>query len=270
MIVIGEKPNGSIPAVAAAIAARDSEFIRQRARMQTEAGANYLDVCASVPEKEEVDVLHWMIDEVQSVSDLPICIDSPSPNVLAAAMQFCKKPGMINSVSMEGSKADILFPAIAGTPWQCVGLLCAKGIPSSAQERMAVFAALQEKMEQYGVRPDQMHIDPLVEMVCTSRNGVNMLLDVIRSIKEASPQMHVTGAVSNVSFNLPSRKTLSLAFLAVAMAAGMDSAVMDPCNRDMMGMVYATEAMLGKDLFCIQYLNAYRNGLFGAPAAAKQ
>ena len=67
----------------------------------------------------------------------------------------------------------------------------------------------------------------------------------------------------SVSFNLPSRRTLNLAFLAVAMTAGMDSAVLDPCNRDMMGMVFATEAMLGKDMFCIKYLNAYRKGLFG-------
>ena len=263
MIIIGEKLNGSIPTVAEAIAKRDAEFIRRRAADQTNAGAAYLDICASVPEQEEMEILEWMISLAQEVSDLPICIDSPSARACVEAMQFCRRPGMINSVSMEGDKADVIFPAIAGTEWQCVGLLCASGIPSSAAERMEVFHGLQGKMEQYGVKPEQMHIDPLVEMVCTAQNGVNMLLDVIRGIKAECPAVHVTGAVSNVSFNLPSRKTLNLAFLAVAMAAGMDSAVLDPCNRDMMGMVFATEAMLGKDMFCIRYLNAYRNGLFG-------
>jgi len=263
MIIIGEKLNGSIPPVAAAIAARDADFIRRRAIDQTNAGATYLDVCASVPEAEEGDVLAWMISLVQEVSDLPICIDSPSARACVDAMRFCRKPGMINSVSMEDDKADVIFPAIAGTEWQCVGLLCAKGIPSSAAARMDVFHSLLGKMEQYGIQAEKMYIDPLVEMVCTSQNGVIMLLDVIRGIKAECPAVHVTGAVSNVSFNLPSRKTLNLAFLAVAMAAGLDSAVLDPCSRDMMGMICATEAMLGKDMFCIQYLNAFRAGRFG-------
>ena len=78
MIIIGEKINGSIPAVAEAIAKRDAEFIKERARIQTEAGATYLDCCASVPEAEEVETLKWMIDCIQEVSDLPIAVDSPS------------------------------------------------------------------------------------------------------------------------------------------------------------------------------------------------
>ena len=118
-------------------------------------------------------------------------------------------------------------------------------------------------MEQYGIAPSKMHIDPLVEMLCTAKNGVHMVLDVIREVRERCPDIHVTGAVSNVSFNLPVRKVLNLSFLALAMSAGMDSAVMDPCNRDLMGMAYATEAMLGKDPFCIRYIGAYRNHLFG-------
>lgn len=263
MIIIGEKLNGSIPSVADAIARRDADFIRQRAIDQTNAGAHFLDVCASVPEERELEVLEWMISLTQEVSDCPICIDSPNAKTCVTAMEFCKTPGMINSVSMEGNKADIIFSAIARTDWQCVGLLCAKGIPGTAAARMEVFNSLQKKMKEYGIRTEQMHIDPLVEMLCTSQNGVNMLLEVISEIKKTCPKIHVTGAVSNVSFNLPSRKTLNLAFLAVAMTAGMDSAVLDPCNRDMMGMVYATDAMLGKDMFCMKYLKAYRKGLFG-------
>ncbi len=262
MIIIGEKLNGSIPAVAEAIARRDAAFIRERASQQTAAGADFLDVCASV-KKDELETLRWMIEQVQEASDLPICVDSPDPRVCVEAMQYCRKPGMINSVSMEGDKADIIFPAIAGTEWECVGLLCAKGIPASAEERLRVFDGLLGKMEQYGIAPSKMHIDPLVEMLCTAKNGVHMVLDVIREVRERCPDIHVTGAVSNVSFNLPVRKVLNLSFLALAMSAGMDSAVMDPCNRDLMGMAYATEAMLGKDPFCIRYIGAYRNHLFG-------
>ena len=262
MIIIGEKINGSIPSVAKAIAAQDADFIRNLAKIQADAGADYIDVCASV-KNNEVEVLHWLIDLVQEVTDTPICIDSPDPATCVAAMEFCKKPGIINSVSMEGNKADIIFPAIANTTWQCVALLCAKGIPSSAEERLEVFDQLRAKAKEYNIAPSRLHIDPLVEMLCTSEDGISMVIEVIKTVKEKHPSIHVTGAVSNISFNLPVRKVLNQAFLVLCMNAGMDSGVMDPTNRDMKGMMYATEAMLGLDEFCIEYIGAYRDGKFG-------
>ena len=197
------------------------------------------------------------------MTDTPICVDSPDPEVCVEAMKFCKKPGMVNSVSMEGNKCDIIFPAIAGTPWQVVALLCAKGIPQSAKERLDVFDALMVKAKEYGIAPSKIHIDPLIEMLCTSEDGIDMVVEVIKTVKEKQPNIHVTGAVSNISFNLPVRKLLNQAFLVLAMNAGMDSAVMDPTNRDMMGMMYATEAMLGLDEYCMEYIGAYREGIFG-------
>lgn len=262
MILIGEKINGSIPSVAKAIAERNEDWIRHLAKIQAEAGADFIDVCASVKDGE-VETLHWLIDLVQEITDTPICIDSPDASVCVAAMPFCKKPGLINSVSMEGNKTDIVFPAIADTPWQCVALLCAKGIPQSAQDRLTVFDQLMDKAKAYGIAPSRLHIDPLVEMLCTSEDGIAMVEEVIGAVKSRYPSIHVTGAVSNISFNLPVRKLLNQAFLVLAMKAGMDSAVLDPTNRDMLGMIYATEAMLGLDEYCMEYIGAYREGKFG-------
>lgn len=262
MIVIGEKINGSIPSVAKAISERNEEWIRNLARIQAEAGADFIDVCASVKD-DEVETLHWLIDLVQEVTEVPICIDSPDAEVCVSAMKYCKKPGLINSVSMEGRKADIIFPAIAGTSWQCVALLCAKGIPSSAAERLEVFSQLMAKAKEYHISPNRLHIDPLVEMICTSEDGISMVEEVIQTIRTQYPTIHITGAVSNISFNLPARKLLNQAFLVLAMKAGMDSAVMDPTNRDLMGMIYATDALLGSDEYCIEYIHAYRNGKIG-------
>ncbi len=263
MIFIGEKINGSIPSVAEAIAKRDADFIRERAKMQTEAGATFIDVCASVADDVELETLEWLIGLVQEATDLPICIDSPNANSCVAAMKFCKKPGMINSVSGEGDKCDVVFPAIAGTDWQCVALLCAKGIPASAEERIDVFHTIIDKANQYGVKIGNLHIDPLVEMLCTSEDGISMVVDVMHQIRKEQPTIHITGAVSNISFNLPVRRLLNQAFVVLSMNAGMDSAVLDPTNRDMMGMIYATEAMLGLDDYCMEYISAYREGLFG-------
>jgi len=262
MIVIGEKINGAIPSVAKAIADRDADWIRNLAKVQAEAGADFIDVCASVKDNE-IETMHWLIDLVQEVTDTPICIDSPDASVCVACMSFCKKPGMINSVSMEGNKVEVIFPAIANTSWQCVALLCGKGIPKSAEDRLAVFDQLMAKAKEYGIAPSRLHIDPLVEMLCTSEDGISMVVEVIQTVKEKYPSIHVTGAVSNISFNLPVRKLLNQAFLVLAMNAGMDSAVLDPTNRDMMGMMFATEAMLGLDDYCMEYIGAYREGIFG-------
>jgi 5-methyltetrahydrofolate--homocysteine methyltransferase len=251
--------------MAKAIAAKDAAYIRELAKKQADAGAAFIDVCASVPEAEELATLKWMIDTVQGVTDTPIAIDSPSANICVQAIKFCKKPGLINSVSMEGNKVDTVFPIIAGTDWECVALLSDDtGIPKSAQKRLQVFDALMKKAQQYNIPPKRIHVDPLIEMICTSDDGIEKITVTMKKIKELCPDIHLTGGASNISFNLPARKFINRAFIILAMANGMDSAIIDPLNTEMMGLIYATEALLGQDEMCIGYINAFSAGLLGA------
>ena len=264
MIIIGEKINGSIPSVAKAIAERDEEHIKKLAIAQSEAGATYIDVCASVEDEIEVETMKWLIDLVQSVTDTPIAVDSPNARTCVECMQYCKRPGLINSVSGEGDKMEVVFPVIADTKWEVVALLNGDtGIPKTAADRLKVFDDIMAKAKEYGIAPNRIHIDPLVEMLCTSDDGIAMVEEVMHSIKAQYPTIHITGAVSNISFNLPARKLVNQAFVVLAMKAGMDSAVLDPLNKDMLGMIYATEACLGLDEMCMEYITAYREGLFG-------
>ena len=264
MIIIGEKINGSIPVVAEAIANRDAEFIKNRARIQAEAGATYIDCCASVPEDQEVETLKWMIDCIQEATDLPIAVDSPSADVLRQVFPHCKRPGLINSVSGEGNKVDTIFPLIADTKWEVICLLSDDtGIPKCAADRLKVFDFIMAKAKEYNISPSRLHIDPLVEMLCTSEDGIAMNVEVISTIRRQYPSIHITAAVSNISFNLPVRKMVNLGFAVLAMNAGLDSAILDPTNRDMMGVIYATEALLGLDDYCMEYISAYRAGIFG-------
>ena len=259
MIIIGEKINGSIPSVAEAIANRDAELIKQRAIAQANAGATFIDCCASVPEAEEVETLKWMIDCIQEVTDLPISVDSPSADVLIEAYKFCKRPGVFNSVSGEGDKIDKIFPVMAqpeNKDWQVIALLSDDtGIPKSAADRLKVFDKIMAKAKEYGISPDRIHIDPLVEMLCTSEDGIAMNVEVITSVRKQYPTIHITAAVSNISFNY--------GFVVLAMNAGLDSAIVDPTNRDMLGLIYATEALLGLDDYCMEYIGAYRDGMIG-------
>ena len=264
MIIIGEKINGSIPAVAEAIANRDAEFIKNRAKAQAEAGATFIDCCASVPEAEEVETLKWMIDCIQEVTDLPIAVDSPSADVIKEAYKFCKKEGIINSVSGEGDKVDTIFPLIADSKWGVICLLSDDtGIPKTAADRLKVFDYIMSKAKEYNISPDRLYIDPLVEMLCTSEDGMAMNVEVMSTIRKQYPDIHLTAAVSNISFNLPVRKLVNLGYTVLAMNAGLDSAILDPLNRDMMGVIYATEALLGLDDYCMEYIGAYREGIFG-------
>ncbi len=265
MIIIGEKINGAIPDVAEAIARKDAGFIKDLAITQAEAGADYIDVCASTDVSVELETIKWLIDLVQEATDKPIAVDSPNARICAEAIGFCARPGLVNSVSLEGDKIDVVFPIIADTPWHCAALLCDDtGIPQSGEKRMEVFAAIMEKVGEYGIDPSRLHIDPLVEMLCTSEDGINVILDVIRRIKAQYPTIHVTGGASNISFNLPARKFVNQAFIVLAMGAGMDSAIINPLHKHMMGLIYATEALKGMDEYCIDYIAGYREGLYGA------
>ena len=263
MIIIGEKINGAIPSVATAIAEKNDEWIRDLARRQSAAGADFLDVCSAVPDKD-VETLKWLIDLVQEVCDTPICIDSPSADSIVEAIKFCNKPGLINSVSLEGDKIDKVFPVIADTDWKCICLLCdSKKIPDTAQERIDIFGRLMEKVKEYNIDPSRIHIDPLVFSVGTKPDSFLAFQEVTRYVRNACPEINITSGLSNISFGIPSRKTVNQAFLILAMEAGMNSAIIDPTSRQMIGSIYATEVLLGKDEYCMEYITAYTEDKFG-------
>ncbi len=258
MIIIGEKLNGSIPAVAKAIDGRREELIRTLAVSQSEAGSDYLDVCASVEESSETKTLKWMIDLVQDVTDTPICIDSPSAKSCVAAIPFCKRPGLINSVSAEGDKMDVIFPAIADTEWCCVALLCDDlGIPDSTERRIEVFHKIMKKAKEYRIAPDRLFIDPLVVTLSTDQSSLQVFTECCRIIRKEYPRIHITSGLSNISYGLPARKNINQAFLVLAMNAGMDSAIVDPTDRNLVGLIYAANALLGKDEYCLDYIGRF-------------
>jgi len=272
MIIIGEKLNGSIPSMGKAIAAKDEARIRELARLQTEAGADFLDVCASVLEDVEVETLQWMLDIVQDESDVPICLDSPSADTLVKAFPFCKKPGIINSVSGEGNKMDLIFPVIADSKWGCVALLCDdRGIPKTVDHRMETFEMIMAKAKEYKIVPSRIYIDPLVVTLSTTETALSEFVDCTRQIKAQYPDIHITSGLSNISFGLPARKYVNMAFMVLAMQAGMDSAIVDPTNRDMLGLIYAADALLENDYeYTLEFISAYKEGRIGPPLETRK
>lgn len=266
MIVIGEKINGAIPSVKEAILAKDEEFIRQRARMQDRAGAHFIDCAPSTAPEMEYDTMLWLIRLIQEETEKPVCIDSPNARLLARILEegHLKRPGMVNSVNEEGDKCETIFPLIAGTDWEVVGLTCDQdGIPADVEKKVQIAKQIIDKAEHYGVKPEKLHIDPCVMALSTMPSAMKDFEQVIRRIHEYAPSVKVTGAISNISFEMPARKYINMACMAYAVRAGLDSAIMDPCNTDMMSIVYASEAHCMIDKGGRKYNRAYRQGKIG-------
>jgi len=264
MIVIGEKINGAIPSVKKAIEERNEKFIRNLAIKQVDVGADYIDVCASTLPKVEVETLKWLMDIVQNVVDKPLCIDSPDPRAIEAVFKYARQPGIINSVSGEGDKCEVIYPLIKGTNWQVIALTCDnKGIPLDVKTRVDIAKKIIEKAEKYEIAPDRIHIDPLVVTIGTNNQSLLKFLETAKTIKEIYPTVHITSGLSNISFGMPFRRIINQSFLALAIYAGMDSSIMNPCNREMRATLLATEALLGRDKYCRKFTNAYRKAEIG-------
>ncbi len=264
MIIIGEKINGTIPSVKKAIEEKNENFIRDLALRQSEAGADYIDVCASTSPELEVETLQWLMDIVQEATDTPLCIDSPNPRAIQQVLPDAKRPGLINSVSLEGDKCEVIFPLIQGTLWQVIALTCDNsGIPKDVQSRVDIAQTLVEKAQSYGITQERIHIDPLVIALSADNEALLKFAEATQQIKANYPMIHVTSGLSNISFGMPLRKVVNQNFLTLAMFAGMDSAILDPLNRDLLATLLATEALLGRDKHCRNFANAYRKNKIG-------
>ena len=266
MIIIGEKINGAIPSVKQAIADRNEELIIERTVAQTKAGADFLDCAPSTATEIEYETMVWLIQLMQSATDTPLCIDSPNAKLLARILEegHAKKPGMVNSVNEEGTKCETIFPIIAGTPWQVIGLTCdQEGIPADPVKKVEIAKRIIDKADHYGVALDQLHIDPCVMALATMPSAMKDFIYCIENIHAYAPAVKVTGAISNISFDMPARKYVNMNCLSYALDAGLDSAIMDPCSQDMMGTAFASEALRMKDKGGRKYNRAYRQGKFG-------
>ena len=266
MLIIGEKLNGAIKTVSEAIKNRDEAFIKDLASRQLDSRADYLDICSGTP-NGDAEILKWMIEIIQKDHpDVKFSIDSPNPDTILECMPYCKNPGIINSVSLEGNKIEKIFPAVVNNKsWKVIALLLDEtGMPETVDKRMENFHGIMEKIKEYGISADRVYFDLLVFTVGTSPESFLNFINTAKEIKKEYPDAHIVSGLSNISYGLPYRKAINHAFLIGAMTYGMDSAIMDPLDRDMLGGIYAAEALLGTDEYCVEYLDAYRRGIFGA------
>ena len=207
--------------------------------------------------------MKWLCEVVQSATDTPICLDSSDPQILVELIADIHAPGMINSVSLESNKCETVLPAIADSDWKVIALTCDdSGTPDDPAIKFDIACKLVAKANEMGISHDRLFIDPLVTTLATKENSLVSFTEAIRLIRAEFPDAHITSGLSNISYGMPNRKAINMQFLSLSMAAGMDSAILDPLSPDMQATIHATDALLGNDEFCMEYIAAYRAGLF--------
>ena len=270
MIIIGEKINGTRKKVAEAIRERNSDFISKLAVKQTEAGSTYLDINAGTAPKREPEDMVWLVETVQSASDLPLCLDTANPEALRPALETADKTPLVNSLSGEKARIEGILPLALEYKTHLIILALddVVGIPDSSQGRMEIVRRLTDMALAGGLDEDQIFIDPLVTTISTDTENAKITFETIHSAKEAYPTAHITSGLSNISFGMPLRGIINRTFLAMCVAAGLDSAILDPNDRALLETVMASEMLMGKDRFCMGFNKAYRAGRIG-PALEK-
>lgn len=263
MKIIGEKINGTRKRVAQAIAERDTDFIKDLAQKQCEAGSTWLDVNAGTHPDQEPDDLVWLIENIQSVVDTPLSLDSANPKALEIAIKAVDKTPMINSISGEPERLEKILPLVAEYGCEVIALaMDDKKIPETFDKRMEVVEKVLEATRAFGMPDDKVYVDPLAMTIATMNQSAVIACDTIRAVKEKYPEVHFTMGLSNISFGLPARKQVNRGLLMLAMQAGLDSAILDPLDKELRAAIVTTELLLGKDKHCLNYLKASRQGLF--------
>ena len=260
MILIGEKINSTRKSVREAIANKDAAFLQKLASDQAEAGADYLDVNTGAFPEEEAELMEWLVQVAQEAVELPLAIDSANPAALEAGLKVNTngKP-IINSITAEEHKFGKVVPLVLQYDASVLALaLDDSGISKTVEERFAVAQKLIESLCGEGVSPDRIFLDPLIQPISVQNDFGVIALEVIRCVKQQFPEVNTACGLSNVSFGLPQRAKLNRYFLTMAMAAGLDCAIVDTMDCDLMDAVKASEALLGKDRFCKNYIKSFR------------
>lgn len=255
-ILIGERinPTGK-KRFKQALREHDLEFILKEGLDQEAAGAHALDVNVGLPEVDEPDMMRKVVFELQSVTDLPLQIDTADPVAMEAALRIYNGKAMINSVNGKAGSMSAVFPLVKKYGGVCVALtLDENGIPDTAQGRVDIARKILCEAQKYGIEKKNIIFDTLTMAVSADQNAAQVTLDALKMISSELGANTVLG-VSNVSFGLPNRDILNGVFFASALECGLNAAIMNPYSAEMMKTYYSYRALHSLDENCLNYID---------------
>ncbi len=270
-IIIGERinPTGK-KKLKAALSEGDVAYVLREAVSQADAGAHVLDVNVGVPGLDEATVLDSTIQAVQSVTDLPLQIDTSDPKALERALRHYNGKALVNSVNGKEESMAAVLPLVAKYGGAVVALtLDEDGIPPTAEGRIAIAKRILARGAQYDLKPSDFIIDVLCLAVSADASSANVILEALRRVREELGCRTCLG-VSNISFGLPARPFLNATFYTMALATGLSAGIVNPLAADMMTAYRAFRALTGKDRSCTEWIEAFKDYAPSAPVAARK
>jgi len=260
MFIIGELINGMYQNIGKAIKEKNKAVIQKCALEQIKAGADALDVNCGPASRQPVSDIQWLVQAIQEVTDKPLALDSSKPQVIESGLQVIKNKAIINSTTADPEKLDILVPLAKKYNANLIGLtISAKGIPQNKDQRLELAATIVASCTEQGFPIEDLYLDPIVLPVNVAQAQMKDILEVIREFKiisEPSPKSIV--GLSNVSQGTCVRSLINRTFLTMAVASGLDAAILDPLDKDLMDAAITAELILNKHIYCDSYLEAYR------------
>lgn len=262
MLVIGELINATRRLVRQAVLEHHEAVMHDLAVRQSQAGADYLDVNVAAgtgDSAREAADMQWAVETIRQVCDMPLAIDTADPRVLAAGLQAAGPGTMVNSVSLESGRLEPFLELIREYDASAVALpVSDAGVPKEPRERLANCQHLLEKALEAGVPGAKLYFDPLVMPLSVDTANGPAVLETLRGLREGG--MQTTLGLSNISYGLPQRSLLNRSLLAMALAVGLDSVILNPLDRGVAATLIACRALHNEDPMCGRYLRAYRKG----------
>jgi 5-methyltetrahydrofolate--homocysteine methyltransferase len=258
-VIIGERINPTGRKILAEeMKVGDYSRVEADALAQVAAGAQMLDVNAGIPLADEPRILGEAIQLVQSITDVPISIDSSIIAALEVGLSVYQGKALVNSVTGEDEVLERVLPLVKKYGAAVVAISNDEtGISEDPNERFAVAKKIVERAADYGIHYSDVVVDPLVMPIGAINTAGLQVMHVVRRLREEL-KVNTTCGASNVSFGLPNRNGINSAFLTMAMGAGMTSAITSPLHPEVMAAVRGGDVMLGKDPNCANWIKAYR------------
>ena len=239
---------------------RNMSMVCRDARRQVDAQAHVLDINAGVPvDGVEPEILSQAIQAVQEIVDAPISIDSSVVEALEAGLSVYKGKALVNSVTFEDERLETMLPLVKKYGAAVVGVANDdSGISNEPEERLRIATAIVERAADHGIPAEDVLIDPLALTVSADDNAALITLETIRLIRE-NLGVNMTCGASNISFGLPWRPTVNAAFLSMAIAAGLTSAITNPLEAEIRHTIYAADLLMGHDAYAGNLIQAFRS-----------
>jgi len=255
MIFIGERINTGFKEIKQAVLDKDPKPIQEWAKKQTKAGATYLDVNLGAVSAKPEDMC-WMIECTQEAVDTPICIDTNKPKILAEAIKVCKKPALVNSTTAADEKLDAILPVVAEHGASVIGVVMdERGTPNSADQRVENAGMILAKAMELGIEPERLFLDPIVMPLKFMQDQAKEILEATRQFTLFSdPPPHIVCGLSNISNGTIHKKLLNRIFLVMAINNGMDAAICDVMDAQLVNAARAAELVMNKEIYADSFV----------------